>query len=65
VAHEERIIGGNSHFTDAVRVSKRFARAIVVSRVAGQTLPQDAIRMLGLPKRETFHRFSRSLGLSL
>jgi Zn-dependent peptidase ImmA (M78 family) len=57
--------GGNFHFTEAVRVSKRFARAIVVSTVAGQTLYRDAFRMLGFSKMETFHRFSRSLDLSL
>lgn len=55
--------GGNFHLTEAVRVSKRFARALVVSTLAGQTLYRDAFRMLGFSRMETFHEFGRSLGV--
>lgn len=57
--------GGNFHLTEAVRVSRRFARAIVASTVAGQTLYRDAFRMLGFSRMETFHEFGRSLGVLL
>lgn len=56
--------GGNFHFTEAARVSKRFARAIVASTLAGTTLYRDAFRMLGFSKMETLHAFGRSLDLS-
>jgi len=57
--------GGNFHFTEAARVSRRFARAIVGSTLAGQTLYRDAFRMLGLSRMATFQDFGRSLGMSV
>jgi Zn-dependent peptidase ImmA (M78 family) len=56
--------GGNFHLTEAARVSKRFARAIVISALAGQTLYRDAFRMLGFSRMETLREFGRSLGVS-
>jgi Zn-dependent peptidase ImmA (M78 family) len=55
--------GGNFHLVEAARVSKRFARAIVVSTLEGQTLYRDAFRMLGFSKMETFQSFGHSLGI--
>jgi Zn-dependent peptidase ImmA (M78 family) len=55
--------GGNFHSTEAVRVSRRFARALVSSTVSGQTLYRDAFRMLGFSKMDTFREFGRSLHL--
>jgi Zn-dependent peptidase ImmA (M78 family) len=55
--------GGNFHYTEAVRVSKRFARALVTSTVAGQTLYRDAFRLLGFSKMQTFRNFGHSLDL--
>jgi Zn-dependent peptidase ImmA (M78 family) len=58
-----RTSGGNFYLTHAVRVSKRFARALVVSTLEGHTLYRDAFRMLGLSKPETFESLGRELGV--
>ena len=47
--------GGDFHRTTIARVSRRFARALVVSTSEGQTLYRDALRMLGISKIETFN----------
>lgn len=54
--------GGDFYRTDAVRVSKRFARALVASTLEGQTLYQDAFRMLGLSKQSAFDALGERLG---
>jgi hypothetical protein len=54
--------GGDFYRTLGARTGKRFARALVASTLEGQTLLQDAFRLLGVRKSETFYRAARKLG---
>ncbi len=56
-----RSSGGNFYLSQAARVSKRFAKALVESTIEGQTLYRDAMQMLGISKVETFNELGRSL----
>ena len=57
--------GGNFYLTQAARVSKRFAAALVTSTLEGHTLFNDAFRMLGFSKQATFKELGRSLGVGV
>jgi Zn-dependent peptidase ImmA (M78 family) len=61
LASIERGSGGNFYLTQAARVSKRFASALVESTLEGRTFDRDALRMLGISKVETFHELGRML----
>ena len=55
--------GGDSCLTRGARLSKRFARALVVSTLEGRTAFTETFRMLGLKKMATFNELGRSLGV--
>ena len=57
--------GGDFYLSQAARVSKRFARALVESTLEGRTLYRDAMRMVGVSKTTTFHELGRSLGMPI
>ena len=57
--------GGDFYRTLGARTGKLFARAILSSTLEGQTLFQDAFRMLGVRKTSTFYEAARQLEVML
>lgn len=57
----ERSSGGDFYNTEGVRVSRRFARALLLSTFEGNTLFRDASRLLGIKKTSTFNEFATRL----
>jgi len=55
--------GGDFFRTTLTRVGHRFAYALVVSTLEGQTLYRDAFRMLGVSSTETFNKVGRKVGV--
>ncbi len=57
--------GGNFYLTSAARVSKRFARALVISTWEGRSSFAEAFSLLGIKKTETFRGLSDSLEMGI
>ena len=55
--------GGNFYLTLGARVSKRFARAMVVSTLEGTSRFTDAFYLLGFRKMRTFKKLAESFGI--
>lgn len=56
--------GGDFYLALGARASKRFARAMVVSTLEGQSSFTEAFRLLGLKKMATFRDLGHSLGVN-
>jgi Zn-dependent peptidase ImmA (M78 family)/transcriptional regulator with XRE-family HTH domain len=55
--------GGDFYRTQGTRLGRRFARALVISTLEGETLQQDAFRLLGFSKLTTLRQLGHRLGL--
>lgn len=64
-AGSRRAGGGNFYSTLKVRVSERFATAIMTSALEGQASFTETFYLLGVKKAETFERFGSELGLQI
>lgn len=57
--------GGNFYLTLGARVSKRFARALVVHTLEGHSSFTEAFRLLGVKKTQSFQELGRNLDFSI
>lgn len=57
--------GGDFYRTEAARVSKRFATALIANTLEGHTLYRDAYQMLGISKAKTFDELGRHLHFNI
>ncbi|MGO1591720.1 MAG: ImmA/IrrE family metallo-endopeptidase [Ancrocorticia sp.] len=58
------VSGGNYYYTQPLRLSRQFARAVFSSTFEGTTAYRDAYRLLGTKKNATFWNLATKLGVS-
>ncbi|TDX81470.1 uncharacterized protein DUF955 [Rathayibacter sp. PhB151] len=56
--------GGDFYLSHPLKVSRLFARAVIVDTQEGRTLHRDAYSLLATKKAETFARLARELGVA-
>jgi Zn-dependent peptidase ImmA (M78 family) len=56
--------GGDFYLTQGARLSKRFARALIVSTMEGRSTFTQAFQLLGVSKIGTFQELGHSLGVA-
>jgi Zn-dependent peptidase ImmA (M78 family) len=56
--------GGNYYYTQPIRLSRQFARAVIADTFEGGTSYRDAYRLLGTTKPETFENLATELGVA-
>lgn len=64
LSRREGASGGNFYYTHPLRVSRRFARAVISDASTGRTLHRDAFRLLGTRKYETFVKLGKQVGVA-
>lgn len=63
LASQKSTSGGDYYNTQPLRVSRKFAQAIINDTKAGQTLHRDAYKLLGTKKHETFTKLGEKVGV--
>lgn len=56
--------GGNYYYTQPLRLSRSFSRAVIASALEGSTAYRDAYQLLGTKKHATFENLAEELGVA-
>ncbi|MFI7275986.1 ImmA/IrrE family metallo-endopeptidase [Streptomyces sp. NPDC049879] len=56
--------GGNYYYTQPIRLSRKFARAVIADTLEGGTAFRDAYRLLGTRKHQTFENLVTEIGVA-
>ena len=56
--------GGNYYYTQPLRLSRSFSRAVIASALEGSTAYREAYQLLGTKKHATFENLAEELGVA-